>query len=114
MNAQFIEKCEICRDIVCMTTQPAFAILFQALFDVAGVEDGSDRVDGAGRPAVPKTASFECPHDGHFGDRDDCTKFYRCAHGVAQVWSLTRLYSVAFLTIKDQCESMHFYHTIKV
>ena len=24
---------------------------------------------------------FICPHDGHFGDPDDCTKFYKCAHG---------------------------------
>ena len=26
---------------------------------------------------------FRCPQDGHFGDPDDCTKFYRCAHGTA-------------------------------
>ena len=24
---------------------------------------------------------FICPSDGHFGDPNDCTKFYKCAHG---------------------------------
>merc|ERR1711974_135364 len=27
--------------------------------------------------------TFRCPHDGHFGDPHDCTKYYRCAHGRA-------------------------------
>ena len=34
-----------------------------------------------GSAAAP---SFVCPRaDGHFGDTEDCSKFYRCAHGKA-------------------------------
>lgn len=37
----------------------------------------------APRPKVSK--DFVCPRDGHFGDKNDCAKFYRCAHGDALV-----------------------------
>ena len=32
---------------------------------------------------IEREKPFKCPSDGHFGDPDDCTKFYRCAHGRA-------------------------------
>ncbi len=31
---------------------------------------------------LPATeSSFVCVQDGHFGDDDDCTKYYHCANG---------------------------------
>ena len=25
---------------------------------------------------------FRCPHDGYFRDKNDCTKFFHCTHGM--------------------------------
>lgn len=31
--------------------------------------------------AVTVSGAFVCPQDGHFGDEDDCSKYYHCANG---------------------------------
>ena len=48
---------------------------FYRLKAIAGVKDSP------GGELVSDAKPFICPHDGHFGDPDDCTKFYKCAHG---------------------------------
>lgn len=55
----------------------------EALKEIAG-DAAHDPVSSAGKPRPKETGpAFVCPHDGHFGDPKDCTKFYRCAHGTA-------------------------------
>ena len=49
--------------------------LFCRLKAIAGVQNG---VDGN---LIKTEKPFICPSDGHFGDPNDCTKFYKCAHG---------------------------------
>ena len=48
---------------------------FYRLKAIAGVKDSPSG------DLVSDAKPFICPHDGHFGDPDDCTKFYKCAHG---------------------------------
>eukprot|EP00095_Tigriopus_kingsejongensis_P012687 maker-scaffold22_size673200-snap-gene-4.22 protein:Tk12687 transcript:maker-scaffold22_size673200-snap-gene-4.22-mRNA-1 annotation:"polysaccharide deacetylase" len=42
-----------------------------------------DYADGGSRSKDPD--GFQCPADGHFGDQDDCSKFYQCAHDIPLV-----------------------------
>ena len=48
--------------------------LYFSLKNIAGLKDG--RNGGL----VSNEKPFVCPSDGHFGDPNDCTKFYKCAH----------------------------------
>ena len=48
---------------------------FFRLKAIAGVQSGHDG------NLVKTEKPFICPSDGHFGDPNDCTKFYKCAHG---------------------------------
>ncbi len=34
-------------------------------------------IASSGESATSVKSSFKCPRDGHFGDKDDCAKFYR-------------------------------------
>ena len=52
-----------------------FFFIYFRLLAVAGVKENiNGELESTSKP-------FICPHDGHFGDPDDCTKFYKCAHG---------------------------------
>ena len=37
--------------------------------------------NGQNGDLISNEKPFICPSDGHFGDPNDCSKFYKCAHG---------------------------------
>ena len=91
---------------------------FSRLKAIAGVKNG---VDGN---LVKTEKPFICPSDGHYGDPNDCTKFYKCAHGTPVIeycpatlfWNQGETPSFSNSNSKHLCsygENLELYHLVE-
>ena len=91
---------------------------FSRLKAIAGVKNG---VDGN---LVKTEKPFICPSDGHYGDPNDCTKLYKCAHGTPVIeycpatlfWNQGETPSFSNSNSKHLCsygENLELYHLVE-